>query len=147
MSHPWNKEYIYSMFSLPNKNRSTNLWDDSWIIENFFSGGCNAVIWLSKIRRNLAIEFLDWNFASRRKLCKNSGFYGKIDTACVHFVRKGFYFLEFWLRPVSQVHTISQPFWYWYSVPDLQISARLVTVDTFNRLRRKKLLPENMRRK
>ena len=44
------------------------------------SVGCSPANWLSQTRRNLTIEFLNLNFASRKKLCKNLAIYEKINT-------------------------------------------------------------------
>ena len=42
-----------------------------------------SVNWLSQTKKNLIIEFLDLNFASRRKLCKNSIFYEKMNSVAL----------------------------------------------------------------
>ena len=73
----------------------------------FSSGEFSPVNWLNKIRRNLAIQFLNFNFASRRKLCQNSKFYEKINTVAFVLCEKIFILFVFCLAPVSHVHTTS----------------------------------------
>ena len=50
---------------------------------NWDSCGWSPVNWLSQTRRNLATEFLNLNFASRRKLCLNLTLYIKKDNTVV----------------------------------------------------------------
>ena len=102
------------------------------------SGGCSPVKWLSQTRRNLIIESLDLNFASRRKLCENSVFYENMNTVAFILFGKVFIFSRFCSFPfrkciplpsLSDIHILRD------SVPDLNISTRSVTVDTFNWLK------------
>ena len=55
------------------------------------SGGCSPVNWLSQTRINLTINFLNLNFANRKKLCKNSAFHAKISTDA--FILRGEVFI------------------------------------------------------
>ena len=79
-------------------------------------------------------NFCYLNFASRRKLCKNSVFYENMKTVCVHSIQKGIYFIKFCkckpLPSLTDIHILRD------SVPDLNISSRSVTVNTFNWLER-----------
>ena len=95
---------------------------------------------MSQTRRNLTIEFLDLNFASRRKLCKNSVFCENMNTVAYILFRKAFIFSCFCLfqyhkcialPSLSDIDVLRD------SVPDLKISIRSVTANTFNWLRRK----------
>ena len=94
---------------------------------------------MSQNRGNLITEFIDLNFAKRRKLCKNSVFYENMNTVAFILFGKVFIFLRFCsfsfrkcipLPNLSDIDTLQD------SVSDLKISARPVTVDTFNWLRR-----------
>ena len=102
---------------------------------NSSSGGCNQLNWLSQTRRNLTVEFMDLNFASRRELCKNSVFYGNRNIVAFILLGKVFIFSRFCSFPfrkclpfpsLSDINILRD------SVPDLKISTRSVTVDTFN---------------
>ena len=93
----------------------------------------------------MTIEFLDLNFESRRKLCKNSVFYEIMNTVAVILFGKVFIFSCFCSFPfrkcipllsLSDIDTLQD------SVPDLKIYTRSVTVDTFNWSRRNFFWPE-----
>ena len=84
-------------------------------------------------------NFCYMNFASRKKFCKNSVFYENMNTIVFILFRKVFIFSRFCLFPfrrciplpsLSNIHILRD------SVPDLNISTRSVTVDTFNWLKR-----------
>ena len=103
------------------------------------SGGCSPVNWLSQTRRNLTIEFLGLNFVSRRNLCKNSVFYENMNTVAFILFGKVFIFLcfcSFPFRKCIPLPSLSDIGILWDSVPNLKVSTRPVTVDTFNWLRR-----------
>ena len=102
--------------------------------------------WLSQTRRSLTIGFLDLNFASRRKLYKNSVYYENMNTVAFILFGKDFIFTCFCSFSFSQVHipSFSDVSILWDSVPDLKISTRSVTVNFFNRLRRNFFWPEEV---
>ena len=111
------------------------------------SGGCSPVNWLRQTRRNVAIEFLDLNFARRKKLCKNSVFDGNMNTVVFIFFGKVFIFLRFCSFPFRKCIPLSilpDIIILRDSVPDLKISTRSVTVDTFNWLRNKFFWPQEI---
>ena len=76
---------------------------------NSFSGGCNPLNWLSQTRRNLTIGFMDFNFASRRKLCKNSVFYGNRNIAAFILFGKVFIFSRFCSFPFRKCVPLPSP--------------------------------------
>ena len=91
-------------------------------------------------------NFCYLNFASRRKLCKNSVFYENMNTVAFILFGKVFIFSRFCSFPfrkciplpsLSDIHILRD------NVPDLNISTRSVTVDTFNWLKRI-FLPEEI---
>ena len=99
------------------------------------SGGCNPINCLSQTTRNLTIEFLDLNFASRRKLCENSVFSENMNTAAFILFGIVFVFLHFCSFPFRKcipLSSLSEIDIFRDNVPDLKISIRSVTVDTFN---------------
>ena len=92
-------------------------------------------------------NFCYLNFASRRKLCNNSVFYENMNTVAFILFGKVFIFSHFCSFPfrkciplpsLSDIHILRD------SVPNLNISTRSVTVDTFNRLKRIFFLPEEV---
>ena len=107
-----------------------------------FSGGCNPVNWLGQTRRNLTIEFLDLNFASRRKLCKNSVFWENMNTIAYILLWKAFIFSRFCSFPFRKLSllSLSNIGILRDSVADLRISTRSITVNNLNCLRKKNFL-------
>ena len=94
----------------------------------FSSGEFSPVNWLNKIRRNLTIEFLNFNFASRRKLCQNSKFYEKINIFAFILCGKIFIILRFGSFPFRMsvpLHSLFNIYILWDSNLDLKISTRL----------------------
>ena len=104
----------------------------------YISGGCSPVNWVSPTRRNFTIEFLDLNFASRRKLFKNSVFYENINTVAFILFGKVFIFSRFCSFPFRKcipLLSLSDIDISRDGVLDLKISTRSVTDDAFNWLR------------
>ena len=100
---------------------------------------------MRQTRRNLTIEYLDLNFASKRNLCKNSVFYENMNTAAFILFGKVFifsHFCSFPFRKCIPLPSLSDIDILRDSVPDLKISIRSVTFDTFNWLRRNFVWPE-----
>ena len=93
----------------------------------------------------MTIEFLDLKFASRRNLCKNSVFYESMNTGAFILFGKVFifsHFCSFPFRKCIPLPSLSDIDILRDSVPDLKISIRSVTFDTFNWLRRNFVWPE-----
>ena len=89
---------------------------------------------MSQTKRNLTIKFLDLNFASRRKLCKNSVFYENMKIFAFVLFWKVFIFSRFCSCPFRKciaVPNLSDIDILRDSVPDLKFSTRSVTVNTF----------------
>ena len=94
-----------------------------------------------KPREIWQINFCYLNFANRKKLCKNSVFYENMNTfAFILFSR----FCSFPFRKCIPLPSLSDIHILRDSVPNLNISTRSVTVDTFNRLKRIFFLPEEV---
>ena len=103
-----------------------------WKIFRQSNGGCSPVNWLSQTRRKLTIEFLDLNFASRRKLCKHSVFCENMNTVAYILFRKVFIFSRFCLftfRKCITLLSLSDIDILRDSVPNLKISTKSVTAD------------------
>ena len=105
------------------------------------------VNWFSQTKRKFKIEFRNLKFARRRKLCKNSVFHKRINT--VTFILCGTIFIFFCLGSFQfhkciALSVLSDIDVLRTNVSELKILTRLVTLDIFNRLRRKYFLPENM---
>lgn len=86
-------------------------------------------------------KFLSLNFASRRKLCKISVFYEKINTVAFISCGKVFIFLRFGsflFRKCITLTSLSDIGILRDSVSDLKISIRSAAVNIFNWLARKK---------
>ena len=101
----------------------------------YISGGCSPVNWVSPTRRNFTIEFLDLNFASRRKLFKNSVLYENINTVAFILFGKVFIFSRFCSFPFRKcipLPSLSDIDISRDGVLDLKISTRSVTDDAFN---------------
>ena len=84
-------------------------------------------------------NFCYLNFASRRKLCNNSVFYENMNTVAFILFGKVFifsHFCSFPFRKCIPLPSLSDIHILWDSVPNLNISARSVTVDTFNWLKK-----------
>ena len=90
-------------------------------------------------------------FKEKKKLCRNSVFYEKMNTISFILCRKVFIFLlrsgSFPFCKCIPLPSLSNIDILWNSVLDLKISTRLVTVDTFNWLKRKDFLFQNMHKK
>ena len=109
-------------------------------LPSFASDECSPVNWLSQTRRNLTIQFLNLDFASNQKMNSVASIF------CVEV----FIFLCFASFPFCKCIPLLSLFdinILQDGVRDLKISTRSVTVNTFNWLRRKKILPENMDKK
>ena len=92
-------------------------------------------------------NFCYLNFASRRKLCKNSVFCENMNTAALILFGKIFIFSGFCSFPFRKCIPFPSLFDIRIlrdSIPDLNISTRSVTVNPFNWLKRFFFLPEEV---